>query len=138
MEMTDSSVIPKVFLSFSMMHKPLVDQFRHQATESCCGLVFRDYSIKEPVRGVWKIYAERLIRESNVTICLIGEDTWRSEPVNWEIRKSAALGKRVLAVYLESNIERLPTAIREVGAKPLPWDLEKIVDDLYDERRSVS
>ena len=137
MKMIDSSAIPRVFLSFSMVHKPLVEQFRHQAMDSRCGMVFRDYSIKEPVDGAWKIHAERLIRKSSVTICLVGEGTWRSEPVNWEIRKSAELGKRILAVCLESNTVRTPAALREVGATPLPWDVEKIVDSLYDDRRAV-
>lgn len=135
--MTDSSVVPRVFLSFSMMHKPLVELFRQQVTNSRRGLVFRDYSIKEPVEGAWKAQVERLIRRSNVTICLVGKGTWRSEPVNWEIRKSAALGKRVIAVCLESNVIRTPAALREVGATLLPWDVDKIVDDLYDERRAV-
>lgn len=136
--MTDSPVVPRVFLSFSMMHKPLVELFRQQATSGRSGLVFRDYSIKEPVEGAWKAHAERLIRRSNVTICLVGKGTWRSEPVNWEIRKSAALGKRVIAVCLESNIMRAPVSLREVGATLLPWDVDRIVDDLYDGRRAVS
>ena len=134
MKMVDSSAIPRVFLSFSMEHRSLVELFRHQATDGCCGLVFRDYSIKEPVEGAWKIHAERLIRESAVTICLVGEGTWRSEPVNWEIRKSAEFGKRILAVYLESNTVRTPTALLEVGATPMPWDVETIVYSLYNER----
>lgn len=138
MTMTDSSAIPRVFLSFSMVHRPLVELFRHQAMDRRCGLVLRDYSIKEPIEGAWKMHAERLIRESSVTICLVGKDTWRSEPVNWEIRKSAELGKRILAVYLESNTVRTPTALQEVGATYMPWDVEKILDSLYDERRAVS
>lgn len=138
MKMTDSSEIPRVFLSFSMVHKPLVELFKHQVTDSRCGLIFRDYSIKKPAEGAWKIHAERLIRRSSVTICLVGEGTWRSAPVNWEIRKSAEFGKRILAVYLESNTVRTPTALREVGATPMPWDVEKIMDRLYDERRAVS
>ena len=132
--MTDSSTIPKVFLSFSMKHKPLVELFRHQATDGQCGLVFRDYSIKESIEGTWKIQAEHLIRESSVTICLVGEGTWRSEPVNWEIRKSAEFGKRILAVYLESNTVCTPAALLEVGATLMPWDVKTIVDELYNEQ----
>ena len=138
MKMTNSSAISRVFLCFSTIHKPLVERFRRQATDSRCGLVFRDYSIKEPVQGAWKIHAERLIRRSNVTICLVGENTWRSSPVNWEIRKSAELGKKILAVYLESNTVRLPTALREVEATPMPWNIEKIMHRLRDEHRPIS
>lgn len=138
MEMTYSSVTPRVFLSFAIEHKPLVEMFRGQARNDSSGLVFHDYSIKEPVEGTWKNHAERLIRASSVTICLVGESTWRSEPVNWEVRKSAELGKRVLAVYLQSDAVRSPAALLEVGVTPMPWDIKMIVDHLYDERRQVS
>ena len=133
MKTTESSMSPRVFLSFSMQHKPLVELFREQARDRFRGLVFRDHSIKEPVEGAWKTHAERLIRESSVTICLVGEDTWRSEPVNWEVRKSAELAKRILAVYLQSNTVRTPAALLEVGVTPMPWDIVTIRDSLYDE-----
>ena len=136
--MTNSTVIPKVFLSFAMEHKTLVEVFRGQAQNRCSGLVFHDYSIKEPVEGAWKIHAERLIRASSVTICLVGESTWSSEPVNWEVRKSAELGKRVIAVYLQSDSVRSPAALLEVGVTPIPWDIKMIVDHLSDERRQIS
>ncbi len=138
MEMTYSSAPPGVFLSFAMEHKPLVDLFRDQAQYGHSGLDFRDYSIKEPVEGAWKIHAERLIRASSVTICLVGESTWRSEPVNWEVRRSAELGRRVLAVYLESNAARSPAALVEIGVIPMPWDIKTIVAHLYNEQRQVS
>lgn len=138
MEMKYSSEPPRVFLSFAMEHKPLVDRFRDQATNGHSGLVFRDYSIKEPVEDAWKIHAERLIRESSATICLVGESTWRSKPVNWEVRRSAELGRPVLAVYLQSNVERSPAALVEIGATPMPWDIRTIVAHLHDEQSSAS
>ena len=138
MEMTYISAPPRVFLSFAMEHKPLVDLFRDQAQNGHSGVVFRDYSIKEPVEGAWKIHAERLIRASSATICLIGESTWRSEPVNWEVRRSAELGRRVLAVYLQSNAVRSPAALVEIGVTPMPWDIRTIVAQLSDEQRQVS
>ena len=133
-EMLDSPATPRVFLSFSTEHMPLVDLFRDQARDNCSTLIFRDYSIKEPVKGAWKRYAESRIRESSVTICLIGENTWRSEPVDWEIRRSADLGKRILAVYLQSSTARTPPALVEMGITPIPWDVETILNTLYDER----
>ena len=138
MEMTYSSAPPRVFISFAMEHKPLVELFLDQAQNGHSGLVFRDYSIKEPVEGAWKIHAERLIRATSATICLIGESTWRSEPVNWEVRRSAELGRRVLAVYLQSNAARTPAALEEIGVRPMPWDIKMIVAHLYDEKRQVS
>ena len=126
-----------VFLSFAMKHKALVDVFRDQARASPSELAFRDYSIKEPVEGAWKTHAERLIRASTATICLVGDTTWQSEPVNWEVRRSAALGKRVVAVYLQSKVARIPAALSEMGVTPIPWNIDTIMDALNDEKRQV-
>ena len=119
-----------IFLSFAMEHKSLVDQFRRQVKESCSAMNLRDYSIKEPVEGAWKAYAEQRIRASTATICLVGDSTWQSEPVNWEVRKSAELQKRVLAVYLQSEIRKVPAALSEIGVAPMPWNIKAIVGEL--------
>ena len=125
---------PNVFLSFATEHKALVDSFRSQAAsdDSHSPLKFRDYSIKEPIENAWKTHAERLIRASAATICLVGDTTWRSEPVNWEIRKSVELGKRIFAVYLQPNASPIPAALAEIGVTPMPWDLNTIVSKLND------
>ena len=125
---------PSVFLSFSMEHKPLVDLFRGQARNNRSGLMFRDYSIKEPVEGAWQMHAERLIRDSKATICLVGATTWQSEPVNWEIRKSVGLGKQVLAVYLQPDTVRIPAALSEIDVAPMLWDINAIVGALNEQR----
>ena len=128
--MPDSPPILRVFLRFSTEHMKLVEMFRDQARDIRSTLTLRDYSIKEPVRGAWKRYAERLIRESCATICLVGENTWRSDPVNWEVRKSAALGQRIVAVYLQSTAVKTPSELVEIGVTPIPWDFRTIVNSL--------
>ncbi len=121
---------PSVFLSFAIEDKPMVELFRGQARNRRSALTFRDYSIKEPVDGVWKHHAERLIRASTATLCLLGPATWRSAPVNWEIRRSVQLGKRVLAVNLRTRAVRVPAALVEIGVRPLPWEVAAIVEEL--------
>lgn len=121
-----------IFLSFAMEHKNLVDRFRHQVKERSAILNLRDYSIKEPVEGAWKAHAEQRIRASAATICLVGDCTWQSEPVNWEVRKSAELHKRVLAVYLQPETRKVPAALSEIGVTPMPWNINAIVGELGD------
>ena len=121
---------PSVFLSFAIEDKPLVELFRGQARNRHSALTFRDYSIKEPLDGVWKRHAERLIRASTATLCLLGPATWRSEPVNWEIRRSVQLGKRILAVNLRTGAVRIPAALAEIDVRPLPWNVAAIVEEL--------
>ncbi len=122
---------PDVFLSFATRHKALVDAIRGQAENRCSALRFRDYATRQPIHDAWKPPVERLIRTSAATLCLVGETTWQSDPVNWEIRKSAELGTRVLAVYLQPGIARVPPALGEIGVTPMPWNVQAIVSELH-------
>ena len=92
----------KVFLSFTMEDRGLVDLFRTQVENGQSALVFRDYPIKETFEYAWKTNAERLIRSCSATVCLIGKSTHQSKAVDWEIRKSVELGKSILAVAINS------------------------------------
>ena len=119
-----------VFLSFAMEDHRYANAFRGMARSSRSDLEFRDYSVKEPFERAWKTNVERLIRMCSATICLVGETTWRSEAVNWEIKKSDALGKRVIAVRLAPDIRRLPSALGELGVAPVPWEIDAIMSEL--------
>ncbi len=50
--------------------------------------------------------------------------------MNWEIRTSVQLGKRVLAVNLRTESVRVPAALVEIGVKPLAWEAAAIVEEL--------
>lgn len=119
-----------VFLSFAMEDRDLVNLFRGQAKSSRSDLVFRDYSVKEPFERAWKTNAGRLIGMCSATICLVGPSTWRSDAVDWEIRKSADLGKRLLAVNLKPGIKRRPAALRELGVPTVQWNAATIMREL--------
>ncbi|WP_420464394.1 TIR domain-containing protein [Candidatus Palauibacter sp.] len=88
-----------------------------------------------PCRDPWKPEVEGIIRSCSATICMVGDTTYQSEPVNWEIRKSADLGKLVLAVYLESTAVSIPPALSEIGVTPMRWNVRAIVKELYDRQR---
>ena len=119
-----------VFLSFAMEDKDLVELFRGQAKNRRLDLQFRDYSIKEPFESAWKTNCTEVIRKCSATICLIGRETYKSDAVDWEIRKSAELGKGIMAVYLRESSVPIPNALRELNVQPIPWDMEKIMSQL--------
>lgn len=119
-----------VFLSFTMEDKHSVNRFRGLAERRQSALVFRDYPVKEAFEYTWKTNAERLIRSCSVTVCLIGKTTYQSKAVDWEIRKSAELGKSIVAVAIESPTPKLPASLVELNVSPLPWDIDRIVGEL--------
>ena len=119
-----------VFLSFTMEDMDLVNLFRGQAEGKHSSLVFHDYPVKEAFEYAWKTNVERLIRSCSVMICLIGETTHQSKAVDWEVRKSAELGKQILAVAIESPTPTVPLSLARLNVSPLPWDIDRIVGEL--------
>jgi len=123
-------VARNVFLSFAMDDQQSANAFRAQARNGQSDLEFRDYSVKEPFERAWKTNVERLIRRCSATICLVGESTWSSDAVDWEIRKSEELGKKLVAVRLGPDVRRHPRALRDLGIAVVPWDIEAIMREL--------
>ena len=121
-----------VFLSFTTEDEAFANLFRGQVEASQPSLVFRDYSIKEAFEHSWRKNAERLIGACSATVCLIGKTTHRSEAVDWEVRRSAELGKHVMGVTIEPIVPTVPVAFMELNVELLRWeiDIEKIIGEL--------
>lgn len=63
-----------------------------------------------------KSVIKRKISESNVFLCLVGENTHDSEWVNWEIQKAVELKKKIVAVKIKSSYTT-PVELYGVGAE---------------------
>ena len=118
----------KVFLSFAMEDKSLVDKFRIQAQSQNLDLDFRDYSVKDTFDKSWKSQADKIIRGSSVTLCFVGQRTYQSEPVNWEIERSIELGKPVVAVHLVDEELPVPRALWKHSITPVRCNLQEIMN----------
>ena len=120
-----------VFISFASEDLDEVNLLRGQAKNEKSEFDFIDRSLQEPFESERAEYIKEGIRErinqSSVTLVYLSSATAESKWVDWEIRESIRLGKGVIGVYKgESHPDRLPTALRECGAKIVPWTHEKI------------
>jgi len=121
-----------VFLSFVEEDIYLVNLFRGQAKNENNDMEFSDYSVKEPFDSENADYIKQqirnLIKKVSVTLCLIGETTYKSKWVNWEIRTSSELGKGLVGVKLHSSPKDIiPQALKDNGAEIVDWDIKEIV-----------
>ena len=121
-----------VFLSFVEEDLNLVNLFRGQAKNENNDLEFSDYSVKEPFDSENADYIRQeirnLIKKVSVTLCLIGETTYKSKWVDWEIRTSAALGKGLVGVRLHSSSEDIvPQSLKDNKAEVVDWNIKEIV-----------
>lgn len=120
------------FLSFVEEDLETVKMFRGQAKNKNSALAFDDYSVKVPYNSTNAAYIRsqitEKIRAASVTIVLIGPTTHTSAWVDWEIRKSVELGKKVIGVRLYSNRTcPTPRALTELRAPVMDWNIDAIV-----------
>jgi hypothetical protein len=123
----------RVFLSFVVEDLDLVKMFRGQAKNKNSDLEFSDYSLKEPFDSTNAAYIRSGIRErikaAAVTICLIGETTYTSKWVDWEVRTSDEEGNKVFGVRLHSSASKDPTpkALTDLSKPVYNWEIDAIV-----------
>ncbi len=125
----------RVFLSFRHVDLDEVNLFRGQAKDENQELDFIDFSLKVPFDSENAEYIRSGIRErirnSSVTVVLIGEDAHESVWVDWEIRESVRLEKGVVAVNLREGV-KTPAALKENGIEPIPWNQKMINQAIQD------
>ena len=122
-----------VFISFAYEDYDEVNLLRGQAKNENSQLEFNDWSLREPFDSARAEYIKQGVREriakSSVTMVYLSRHTAKSRWVDWEIRESLRLGKRVIAVYKgDSPPKVLPSAIAENKNKVrmTPWTHEGI------------
>jgi hypothetical protein len=108
------------------------------------GYDVRNYSVDSTNHNDEKRPSDAEIREtlrtriswSSALICLIGEDTHKSDWVNFEIEEAKNQGKNIVGVYVHgcANDVELPEAFKKYGGTPLGWNsLDKLGDAIEGE-----
>jgi hypothetical protein len=129
---SEERVARHVFLSFVEEDLELVRLFRGQAKNEKSDLEFSDYSVQEPFDSTNAEYIRRRIRELltrvSVTVVLIGETTYTSSWVDWEIRTTASLGRGLVGMRLHSLYkDAVPQALKDNRGEVVDWDIPEIV-----------
>lgn len=133
-----SSLQRHVFISFASEDLDEVNLIRGQAKNENSTLSFDDFSLREPFDSENAEYIRRGIRErirqSSATLVYVTDQAGASKWVDWEIRESLSLGKRVFCVY-KSNAppKTLPQAAIDNKLRVVPWNHEAIMAEINKE-----
>jgi hypothetical protein len=119
----------KVFLSFSLKDQPLVNLLRKQLSIEGPTLQFDDLTSIESGEE-WKKVVEDKIKSSSSVICILGYNTWESDPVKWEVEEALKQGKKVIAIKLKPTVFLFPNVITDNKIKVLDWDFSKIMQEI--------
>lgn len=116
-----------VFISFDTDDEFAVNMLRNQAKDERFNVQFRDYSIKEPFDEKWKTQAKEIIRQTSTTIVMIGPNTASRDAVNWEIKQSHDMGKKVIGMRVHSDKNHpIPEQMRRNNDPVIPWNIKKL------------
>jgi len=125
-----------VFISFAHEDLAEVNLLRGQAKNENSPIEFNDWSVSEPYDSERASYIKQKISErisqSSLTVVYMSPDSAKSRWVEWEVRRSLELGRKVLAVYKgtrEPSV-RFPV-LEQHGIRRVPWsELAKAIDAL--------
>ena len=117
----------RVFISFAMEDKGMVDGLRLLGKNPDYDLEFYDESVRQAIDSENAKYIKEKIRgkieRSGVILCFVGPKTSMSEWVKWELSEGIRLEKAFVAMACK-GVERatLPEPIRNIGVPFGPWN----------------
>jgi len=124
-----------VFLARAYEDEDEVNLLRGQAKNPRSELEFNDWSLREPFNTEQAEYIRRGIRErvrhASVTVVFLSPNSAKSDWVDWEIRESIRLGKRVIGVYSgDTPPTILPPAFAEHHLPVVPWRHDDLLREI--------
>ena len=120
----------RIFLSYTLSDKELVQIFKEQLNRIESGFEFLEHAIVENTEQEWKHNVLEKIKQSDVFICLFGFSTWESEAVKWEVEKAIQYKKKTFLVKLKSTVFMIPNYIEENNIKIFVEDVLEIVNQI--------
>ena len=118
---------PRAFISFEMEDKWARDFLVQQARDKKNDIAFYDYSVKDPFDSKWKTECKKRIAMTKGTIVLVGETTWKSEAVLWEIAETIQQDHYIFGIQINRDkTHTIPKGLP--GKNVIRWDFEQIVN----------
>lgn len=122
----------KVFISFKSEDELKVWSLRGLSEFKNVSFAMDDVSLRKGINSTDKSYIRSVIapkiRDCQVCLCLIGENTWRSRIwVPWEIELALEERKRVIAMRFKSTPDAItPGVLRDNNITPFDWDIGRL------------
>ncbi|WP_448664133.1 TIR domain-containing protein [Sphingomonas sp. CJ20] len=115
-----------VFISFSVKDIDEVNLVRAHAKNENSDIEFNDRSVREPYNSERAEYIRSRLKErinqSSTTVVYVSENTARSNWVQWEVKTSLELGKRVIAMYKgDAPPRNMPSWLQSPNITKVAW-----------------
>ena len=114
-----------VFISFATDDMAEVNLRRGQAKNDNSDIEFNDHSVRAPYDSERAEYIKRKIADrisrTSTTVVYLSNDAAKSRWVEWEVKKSQELGKRVIAVHPGDKYQGTMPSWLDKTIKIVPW-----------------
>ncbi|WP_019528600.1 TIR domain-containing protein [Dasania marina] len=118
---------PRAFISFEMEDKWARDFLSQHAKDQKNDIQFYDYSVKTPFESQWKTECKKRIAATKGTIVLIGETTYKSEAVLWEIAETIRQDHYIFGIQINKDkIHSIPTGLPSKNV--IRWDFYQMIN----------
>lgn len=118
---------PRAFISFEMEDKWARDFLVQQAKDRRNDIAFYDYSVKDPFDSKWKTECKKRIAMTKGTIVLVGQTTWKSEAVLWEITETIRQSHYIFGLQINSDkTHTIPSGLP--SGNVIRWDFQQMVE----------
>lgn len=119
----------RLFFSHRTADAPQVEELQAKLGTLLPNLPFEDLSRTVPYEDDWKVPASSVLAACDGLICMVGENTHLSEPVDWEVREAHRLGKPLVVTRM-SDSYLLPPCCADLGLPATTWDTATIAGQI--------
>lgn len=113
--------ISKVFFSHKTSDSERVGELQKCLKDALPNFLIVNVAAAVPHSDDWKTIATDILQSCHTFVCIVGDDTHTSEPVDWEIREAYRLKKPILVTTLSTDYE-FPPACKDLRIACDPWD----------------
>ena len=118
-------VTPRAFISFEMEDVWARNFIVQHAKDERNDVEFYDNSVKEAFDSKWKTECVKRIAQTKGTIVMIGQTTWQSEAVIWEIAETVRQGHYLFGIQVNKDkTYPIPTGLPAQNV--IRWDFKQI------------
>jgi len=117
---------PRAFISFEMEDVRYRNFLVQQAKDKKNDISFYDYSVQDPFDSKWKTECKKRIAATKGTIVMIGETTWKSEAVLWEIAETIRQDHYIFGIQVNRDkTHTIPKGLPSNNV--IRWDFDQII-----------
>lgn len=118
---------PRAFISFEMEDRWARDFLAQHAKDDKNDVTFYDYSVQDAFDSKWKTECAKRIALTKGTIVLVGETTWKSEAVLWEIAETVRQNHYMFGIQVHRD-KTYPIPSGLPSAHVIRWDFKQIAN----------